>query len=548
MSFDPQYGAAGSQAATPKYLWWTLWYGVPNIHLCDIGQFKQIEGTNRDWTAGGGISSCSSSYQTTVRAFSLIAVISMYIAATMMFPWFKRFQEEGHRKLTTFVFSFLAAVSAAIVIGVYFNQIDPTTYRNIRINDDKSSKTFLDSLPKTAVPTGACSLVQFTDSTGTAPSASCEENAALYGVWFEGATLILAAIICIMMIFDHLKSERAEPVENSKRMTLAAKFKGFWVVMTVFTSFFPYVRLNINPNHPKITPNALQISENYDYGLWNSGPMCRESVPTFLYTGAQPVGRLPVFGDCTLQSLTLLRVLSVVAMVTSLVSYICILPRPKERAIASRRASFVFTFVGTMSLVAIAAVWTTTVDPGRYNVDTCTDVLGTLTGVLGKLDFSQCKFSWRQGAVFSYIALGFGALSFLLDVRLLLEDGNKFCSCSEPEVEPTNVNNTKDYNDLEDGYIRTRTSEKFIAEEVEAEEPAAAVVEEAKSGDDEDVSDLEIEIEKVQAANDDNDDGEPKSPYRAPGTPLGAISNWFKNSPKSSPNAAGAADNANPMT
>jgi len=201
----------------------------------------------------------------------------MYIAATMMFPWFKRFQEEGHRKLTTFVFSFLAAVSAAIVIGVYFNQIDPTTYRNIRINDDKSSKTFLDSLPKTAVPTGACSLVQFTDSTGTAPSASCEENAALYGVWFEGATLILAAIICIMMIFDHLKSERAEPVENSKRMTLAAKFKGFWVVMTVFTSFFPYVRLNINPNHPKITPNALQISENYDYGLWNSGPMCRES-------------------------------------------------------------------------------------------------------------------------------------------------------------------------------------------------------------------------------------------------------------------------------
>jgi len=118
-------------------------------------------------------------------------------------------------------------------------------------------------------------------------------------------------------------------------------------------------------------------------------------------------------------------------MVTSLVSYICILPRPKERAIASRRASFVFTFVGTMSLVAIAAVWTTTVDPGRYNVDTCTDVLGTLTGVLGKLDFSQCKFSWRQGAVFSYIALGFGALSFLLDVRLLLEDGNKFCSCSE---------------------------------------------------------------------------------------------------------------------
>jgi len=62
------------------------------------------------------------------------------------------------------------------------------------------------------------------------------------------------------------------------------------------------------------------------------------------------------------------------------------------------------------------------------------------------------------------------------------------------------------------------------------------------------VSDLEIEIEKVQAANDDNDDGEPKSPYRAPGTPLGAISNWFKNSPKSSPNAAGAADNANPMT
>lgn len=150
----------------------------------------------------------------------------------------------------------------------------------------------------------------------------------------------------------------------------------------------------------------------------------------------------------------------------------------------------------------------TGVDPGRSGLDYCS----TLTPAF---NLAACKFSWRPGAVFAFVSLGLGAVSFILDSRILTGDGANFCPyASNPKED-----------ELEKGQIEPDESKEDPDEVADEEGPvdSASVLS----------SDLEIEIEPLQVQEEAATD-EPQSPYRVPGSPLGGISRWLRASPKAS--------------
>ena len=124
-------------------------------------------------------------------------------------------------------------------------------------------------------------------------------------------------------------------------------------------------------------------------------------------------------------------------------------------------------------------------------------------------------------------------MSFVLDSRLLVSDGANFCPYASGHIEEE---------ELEKGELSSfdesqRKSKEFIAEKAErvTDEDDDANGDSAGRDSVDEESDLEIEIEpNSNKPNEPNDNDEPQSPYRPPGSPLGGISRWLRSSPKAS--------------
>lgn len=429
----------------------------------------------------GFYSDCSQTDTNVVQAFSIIACGLLFINALLLVGTFIKKIPRGPSSM---VLSLLAGCSAVIVSAIFWFKMNPFVYAN--------SET-----PCTNIATLLA---------GVGISVKDCTEYIRYGLWFEVATFVLAFFLfCLHFLHSGLfycifcccakkpEEEKEEPEVPSNRLLIGTKLKSVWFMCTVFACFSDYVRLKTD-----------QPGRSSDYSLWTTGPLCKEQLPNnFAQAAVVPIN----FGDCTLTVLSFIAAMSVMAMCFAGLSFICILPSLSYPR-TFKRFGLCFTGISTVCSVVLAAVWTTAVDPGRNGLDYCSILTQGPTT-------TACKFSWRPGAVFAFVSLGLGAVSFILDSRILTGDGANFCPyASNPKED-----------ELEKGQIEPDESKEDPDEVADEEGPvdSASVLS----------SDLEIEIEPLQVQEEAAKD-EPQSPYRVPGSPLGGISRWLRASPKAS--------------
>lgn len=407
-----------SQGAQPQYAWWTLWNGNPNIHICD--NTNNMNGNS--WFPSGFISACSSTDENVVQAFAVMACAFLFINSILLFPHFGK--KNLPIRIVEACCSLLSAVSACVVIGMWFTKMTPI-----------AGLIGSDHLNGPSV----CTAFTTADPSITPAPADCMEYQR-YGIWFEVATLSLSFTLCILQVLnagwlafipllrrydDDNDDDDEEEDEVPKRLLTGAKIKVLFFITTVFTCFFPYIRLYTNPGDRGYA---------FDYGLWASGPLCQEQAPNiFSPPGNLFIGPSANFGGCTVSGLSFLAALSAIAMIFAGFSFILILPSLTHR-ITMLRVAITCTGVSTTCLIVIFAVWVTAMDPGRSSQEYC-DFLGD--NILNSAknpsasDFTECRLSWRPGPIFAVIALALGGVSFIFDCSLLLGEGEKLLPCIE---------------------------------------------------------------------------------------------------------------------
>ena len=184
-----------------------------------------------------------------------------------------------------------------------------------------------------------------------------------YGFWFEIATFVFAFFLCCLHFLNSRlfycvfgccvekpEEEEEEPEEPSNKLLIVAKLKSVWFTCTVFACFSSYIRLYNDQD---------SFGFNSDYGLWTSGPLCKEQMPNaYGYEFGTLPTPYPNFGDCTVTLLSFITAMSVMAMCFAGLSFVCVVPMLKYPT-TFKRVGLCFTGISTVCLVALASIWTT---------------------------------------------------------------------------------------------------------------------------------------------------------------------------------------------